>query len=87
MRFRGAQPAVEIPRVIVQIRIGDTQRSRIEGARSCLRPARDPKLRDESLGPFPRTEHSVKVHRQEYYAIITHMDAQIFWDPLGTSSA
>jgi arylsulfatase A-like enzyme len=37
----------------------------------------DPKLRDESLGPFPRTEHAVKVHRQEYYAIITHLDEQI----------
>ncbi len=35
------------------------------------------KLRDEKLAPFPRTEHSVKVHRQEYYAIITHMDTQI----------
>ncbi|MBT3667434.1 MAG: sulfatase-like hydrolase/transferase [Opitutae bacterium] len=34
-------------------------------------------LRDEKLGPMPRTEHSVKVHRQEYYAIITHMDEQI----------
>ena len=34
-------------------------------------------LRDEKLGPFPRTRHSVKVHRQEYYAIITHMDDQI----------
>ena len=34
-------------------------------------------LRDEKLGPFPRTEHAVKVHRQEYYAIITHMDAQM----------
>ena len=34
-------------------------------------------LRDEKLGPFPRTEHAVKVHRQEYYAIITHMDEQI----------
>jgi len=34
-------------------------------------------LRDEKLGPFPRTEYSVKVNRQEYYAIITHMDAQI----------
>jgi arylsulfatase A-like enzyme len=37
----------------------------------------DPKLRDEALGPFPRTEHAVKVHRQEYYAIITHLDEQI----------
>lgn len=35
------------------------------------------KLRDEKLAPFPRTEHAVKVHRQEYYAIITHMDEQI----------
>lgn len=35
------------------------------------------KLRDEELAPFPRTEHAVKVHRQEYYAIITHMDAQV----------
>jgi arylsulfatase A-like enzyme len=34
-------------------------------------------LRDEKLGPMPRTEHSVKVHRQEYYAIITYMDEQI----------
>ena len=34
-------------------------------------------LRDEKLGPFPRTEYSVKVNRQEYYAIITHMDEQI----------
>ncbi len=35
------------------------------------------KLRDERLAPFPRTEYSVKVNRQEYYAIITHMDDQI----------
>ncbi|VAX37843.1 Sulfatase [hydrothermal vent metagenome] len=34
-------------------------------------------LRDERLAPFPRTPHSVKVNRQEYYAIITHMDVQI----------
>lgn len=34
-------------------------------------------LRDERLAPFPRTEYAVQVHRQEYYAIITHMDAQI----------
>ena len=34
-------------------------------------------LRDEKLAPFPRTEYAVKVHRQEYYAIITHLDAQI----------
>ena len=34
-------------------------------------------LRDERLAPFPRTEYSVQVNRQEYYAIITHMDEQI----------
>jgi len=34
-------------------------------------------LRDEKLAPFPRTHHAVKVNRQEYYAIITHMDTQI----------
>ena len=26
---------------------------------------------------MPRTKHSIKVNRQEYYAIITHMDEQI----------
>lgn len=36
-----------------------------------------PKLRDENLAPHPRTEYAVQVHRQEYYAIITHLDAQI----------
>jgi choline-sulfatase len=36
-----------------------------------------PGLRDEKLAPFPRTEHAVRVHRQEYYAIISHMDQQI----------
>ncbi len=35
------------------------------------------KLRDENLAPFPRTEYAVKVNRQEYYAIITHMDTQV----------
>jgi choline-sulfatase len=35
------------------------------------------KLRDENLAPMPRSKHSVQVHRREYYAIITHMDAQI----------
>lgn len=34
-------------------------------------------LRDERLAPFPRSKYAVKVHRQEYYAIITHMDHQI----------
>jgi choline-sulfatase len=35
------------------------------------------KLRDEHLAPMPRTEHAVQVHRREYYALITHLDAQI----------
>ena len=34
-------------------------------------------LRDERLAPFPRTEYAVRVNRQEYYAIISHMDTQI----------
>lgn len=34
-------------------------------------------LRDEILAPFPRTPEAVKVHLQEYYAIITHLDDQI----------
>ncbi len=34
-------------------------------------------LRDERLAPFPRTTEAVQVHRQEYYAIITHMDTMI----------
>jgi choline-sulfatase len=36
-----------------------------------------PGLRDEKLGPFPRTEYAVQVNRQEYFAITTHMDLQI----------
>ena len=34
-------------------------------------------LRDERTAPFPRTEHSIQVTRQEYFALITHMDEQI----------
>jgi choline-sulfatase len=34
-------------------------------------------LRDENLMPKPRTEYAVKVHRQEYFALVTHMDDQI----------
>jgi arylsulfatase A-like enzyme len=37
----------------------------------------DHKTRDELLAPFPRTSEAVQEHRREYYAIITHMDAQI----------
>jgi choline-sulfatase len=34
-------------------------------------------LRDERLAPYPRTAYSVKVNRQEYFALISHMDEQI----------
>ncbi|MBK1853524.1 sulfatase-like hydrolase/transferase [Verrucomicrobiaceae bacterium 5K15] len=34
-------------------------------------------LRDERLAPFPRTPYAIQVHRSEYYALISHMDAQI----------
>lgn len=34
-------------------------------------------LRDEQTAPFPRTPYAIRVNRQEYYAIITHMDSQI----------
>ncbi len=37
----------------------------------------NPNLRDEALGVYPRTEYAVRVHRREYYSLITHMDAQI----------
>ncbi len=36
-----------------------------------------PDLRDEALAPFPRTGYAVRVHRQEYYALTTHLDTQI----------
>lgn len=36
-----------------------------------------PYLRDERLAPFPRTETSVRVHRREYFAAITHLDTQV----------
>ena len=35
------------------------------------------RIRDEKLGPFPRTKYSVQVNRSEYYALISHMDTQI----------
>ena len=34
-------------------------------------------LRDEKLAPWPRTPQAVQLHRQEYFALITHMDEQI----------
>ena len=37
----------------------------------------DHRVRDEMLAPFPRTKEAVKLHRSEYYAIITHMDREL----------
>lgn len=34
-------------------------------------------IRDEKLAPFPRTEQVVRKHLADYYACITHTDAQI----------
>ena len=34
-------------------------------------------LRDELLAPWPRTEEIAKQHLSDYYAIISHLDAQI----------
>jgi arylsulfatase A-like enzyme len=34
-------------------------------------------LRDEKLAPWPRTPAAVQLHRQEYFALITHLDVQI----------
>lgn len=34
-------------------------------------------LRDEVLAPFPRTQEAVRLHRREYYAILSHADEQI----------
>ena len=33
--------------------------------------------RDEILAPYARTPEAIRVHLQEYYAMITHLDAQI----------
>ncbi len=37
----------------------------------------DARVRDELLAPFPRTREAVRVHRSEYYAHITYLDAQV----------
>lgn len=37
----------------------------------------DMKLRDEYLAPFPRTPQSIRRELASYYAMITHLDAQI----------
>lgn len=34
----------------------------------------DSQIRDEQLVSFPRTEDAVRLHRSEYYAIISHLD-------------
>lgn len=34
-------------------------------------------LRDARLAPFPRTRYSTQKNRQEYYALVTHLDRQI----------
>jgi len=35
------------------------------------------KIRDEALLPWPRTAAAIRKERSDYYAIITHMDAQL----------
>ncbi|MGI6454439.1 MAG: sulfatase-like hydrolase/transferase [bacterium] len=35
------------------------------------------KIRDENLAPFPRTEENTREHIAAYYAMISHVDAQI----------
>ncbi len=37
----------------------------------------DQTLRDERLAPFPRTEYSIQLTRQEYFSILTHLDEQV----------
>jgi arylsulfatase A-like enzyme len=37
----------------------------------------DKGIRDELLAPFPRSREAVQLHRSEYYAHITYMDAQL----------
>jgi arylsulfatase A-like enzyme len=35
------------------------------------------RIRDEKLAPWPRTPKEIRRHIADYYAIITHMDAQM----------
>lgn len=37
----------------------------------------DARVRDELLAPFPRTREAVQLHRREYYALISYLDAQV----------
>jgi len=34
-------------------------------------------IRDELLAPFPRTKEAVRLHRSEYYALISYLDHQV----------
>ena len=34
-------------------------------------------IRAETMAPRPRTEFAIKTHRREYYALISHLDAQL----------
>jgi len=34
-------------------------------------------IRDEQLAPFPRTPEAVRLHRREYYALLSYMDHQL----------
>ena len=40
-------------------------------------PIGDDRIRDEMLAPFPRTPEVVRQHTADYYAMITHLDAQV----------
>jgi arylsulfatase A-like enzyme len=42
-----------------------------------LGPANAEGLRDEVLAPFPRSPEAIRLHRREYYALVTHLDTQI----------
>lgn len=37
----------------------------------------DHMIRDELLAPFPRTKEAVRLHRSEYYALISYLDHQV----------
>ena len=37
----------------------------------------DHTIRDELLAPFPRTKEAVRLHRSEYYALISYLDYQV----------
>ena len=37
----------------------------------------DMTIRDEKLAPWPRTRQVIREHLRDYYAVITHMDAQV----------